>query len=57
MIVFIMLFLRLEHGVTHNSILGPLFFLLHVNDLSQGLSEAGSYLYANDTFCHYVSGS
>ena len=31
------------------SILGPLLFLLYVNDLLQSLSEVGIYLYADDT--------
>ena len=39
----------LKYGVPQGSILGPLLFLLHVNDLSQSLSDAGSYLYADDT--------
>ena len=34
-------------------ILGPLLFLLHVNDLLQSLSEAGSYLYTDDTIIFY----
>ena len=39
-------------GVPQSSVLEPLLFLLHVNDLSQLLS-AGSYLYADDTCIFY----
>ena len=32
---------------------GPLLFLSYVNDLPQSLSDAGSYLYADDTWIFY----
>ena len=43
----------LKYGAPQGSILGPLLFLLHVNDLPQPLSDAGSYLYADDTCIFY----
>ena len=43
----------LNYGVPQGSILGLLLFLLYVNDLPQSLSDAGSYLYADDTCVFY----
>ena len=43
----------LKYGIPQGSILGPLLFLLYVNDLPQSLSDAGSYLYADDTCIFY----
>ena len=41
--------------VPQDNIFGPLLFPLYVNDLSQSISDASSYLYADDTciFCQY----
>ena len=43
----------LKCSVPQGSIFGSPFCLLYVNHLHQSLSEAGSYLYADDTCIFY----
>jgi hypothetical protein len=38
-----------ECGILQGSVLGPLFFLLHVNDMVRATGELGFVLFADDT--------
>ena len=47
---------QLNYGVPRGSVLGPLFFILYVNDLQHVLVNANVQLYADDTVM-FISGS
>ena len=44
----------IKHGVPQGSILGPLFFIIFINDLSLHVTHSNFYKYADDsTMCVY----
>ena len=45
--------LSICHGVLQGSVLGPLLFLIYINDLPNALNYSDPYIFADDTALLY----
>ena len=49
--------LAIGHGVPHGSILGPILFVIYINDLPQCLMKSSIGMYADDTVIYFSATS